>query len=72
MYAWAAFALSVLGLWFNARKNIWCWPVWLLSNLLWIAHTLAVQEWAALATWCVFLAFNGYGWLAWRRPADSA
>lgn len=68
---WIASALSILGLFLNARRHIYCWPVWLASNVLWIAHCVGVREWAAVVTWGLFLVFNAYGLYAWRKGAEE-
>ena len=67
MIAWIASSLSLFGIILNAKKNIWCWPVWTFSNFFWIYHTINVQEWAAFTTWVVFLGANIYGWIQWRK-----
>lgn len=67
MIGWIASTLSIIGIVLNAKKNIWCWPIWLLSNVLWVYHCMQVGDSAALVTWIVFGAFNIYGWYNWRK-----
>lgn len=65
MIQWIAFTLSIIGIALNAKKNIWCWPVWIVSNGFWIYYSIQEGQFAALATWTVFLMFNFYGWYQW-------
>lgn len=65
MIQWIAFTLSVIGITLNAKKNIWCWPIWIVSNGFWIYYSFQEGQFAALATWVVFLGFNFYGWYQW-------
>ena len=71
MIAWIAFCLSLTGVILNAKKIIYCWPIWTLSNFFWIYHTIYVQEWAALTTWSLFLLANVYGWIQWNKEKKS-
>jgi len=71
MIAWIAFLFSMVGIVLNAKKIIWCWPVWLVSNVLWIIHMTQTHDNAALMTWVVFLAFNVYGYYEWYTNAHG-
>lgn len=62
---WIAIIFSVLGIILNAKKVIWCWLVWIISNLLWTIHAFALGDWSAVCLWVVFTGFNIYGWYQW-------
>lgn len=69
-----ALLLSVTGIVLNALKLVHCWPVWLVSNVLWIAHFTHApnngvrnEQWAAIILNIVFFAFNLLGWWMWTR-----
>jgi nicotinamide mononucleotide transporter len=62
---WIALAFSVIGIVLNADRNIWCWPVWLLSNLFWILYSVKTKQKALFTLWAVFSVFNAYGWWKW-------
>lgn len=62
---WIATALSITGIFFNALKNIWCWPIWLLSNFFWIYWALKKKEKHQLLLWIVFTFSNLFGWYMW-------
>ena len=70
MTQWIAAALSLAGILLNARKNIWCWPVWILSNLAWITYGVWFSQWAVLVTFTGFLFGNIYGWMMWHGDHD--
>jgi len=67
MVSWIALALSVIGIFLNAKKIIWCWPVWIVSNIFWIIHTVNAGDTAATVLWFVFLASNMYGAYEWNK-----
>ena len=68
---WAGLVLNILGCVLNARKNIWCWPVWLLANALWTAHWIMHKEPAALVMILVYSCLNVYGYFYWRKKEDN-
>jgi len=73
MLGWIAFALSVIGILFNAKKVIWCWPIWLVSNVMWIIHIWIqpTPDYSALSLWVVFFISNVYGWFQWGRDSHN-
>ena len=67
MIAWIAFGFTATGILFNARKSVWCWPIWIISNFFWVWHTITQGETGPiLLTWMTFLFFNVYGWYKWQ------
>lgn len=65
--AWVASGLSILGIWFNAKKNNWCWPIWIVSNVLWVYIAYERRSGAELTLWITFIVSNVYGWWEWTR-----
>ncbi|MGD9697463.1 nicotinamide mononucleotide transporter [Acinetobacter sp.] len=63
---WIAAVISLIGVVLNAKKNILCWPTWIISNTIWILYAYYTTQWPLFTLWLVFLFFNGYGWLQWR------
>jgi hypothetical protein len=69
----AAMLLSLIGLWLNGRRSLWCWPVWLASNFAWIAHWLIMgyagetMQWMAIGVNVAFCWMNVSGWRQWRK-----
>jgi nicotinamide mononucleotide transporter len=68
----AAVALSIFATWLTAMKVIWCWPVWIATNVL-----FAVLFWhhALLGVFAMQFLYAGLslvGWRAWLRDAAPA
>lgn len=67
-----ATALTLVGLWLNGRQSMSCWPVWILSNWVWIAHWVLVYlgggtwELSSVVLNVILLGLNAQGWVAWR------
>lgn len=59
--------VSLIGIILNAQKNIWCWPVWLISNAGWIVYSVLQNDIPQIILWIAFSAFNVYGWIQWRK-----
>lgn len=62
---WIAFALTMLAIYFNANKIIWCWPIWLVSSVLWMIHFAPRKERAVMMMNIGFIFFDLYGWYRW-------
>ena len=64
---YSSFAVSLIGILLNAKKNILCWPVWLASNAGWITYSVYQGDFPQILLWITFTAFNFYGWLQWGK-----
>ena len=64
---WIAMVFSVTGTLFNAKKNIWCWLIWIVANCLWKYYAIATQQWSLLVLWIVFTIANIYAWKEWYK-----
>jgi len=68
MIEWVATGLSIGGIVLNARKRLWCWPVWILSNLLWIYYFMRINVVPAQTLLnVVFALANMYGYYYWTK-----
>lgn len=65
--SYIAAILSVVGLWFNARKSVWCWPVWFVGNALWVIAYVPRHDWAVVGIDAVMMVLNVVGWFHWRK-----
>jgi nicotinamide riboside transporter PnuC len=65
MLPWIAMSLSLAGVFLNARKIIWCWPIWCLANTGWCIDAWMRSDWPQVILWIVFTIFNCYGWWCW-------
>ena len=64
---YVSFVLSVTGVYLNAQKKIWCWPIWIISNIGWIAQSFITKDYPSLFLWICFSFLNGYGWYKWKK-----
>lgn len=69
MLGWLGLLLTVLGLFLNGRKIIWCFPVWIASNVAWIASGVPVQ--VIVMNLCMF-CLNITGWRNWARKSTGS
>ena len=67
LLGWIATILSITGIVLNAKKIIYCWPIWLVSNILWIIYNIQLKELSPIVLWVVFFMFNIYGWIEWNK-----
>jgi len=67
LLGWIATSFSIIGIILNARKIIWCWPVWVVSNILWIIYFEKLKMTPSVVLWIVFSVFNVYGWIQWKK-----
>src|SRR3954454_11378769 len=69
----AAVALSILANWLAAMKVVWCWPVWMSTNVLFALLFYDAELWGLFTTQFLFFALSVVGWSAWlRRPEPAA
>lgn len=65
--SWIATLLSVIGIILNAKKNIYCWPTWILSDILWVIIAILKQDYAQVLLWLIFGIAGIYGWWKWKH-----
>ena len=63
----AGAATTALGIWLTARRVIWCWPVVLVADLLYIIVYRKVLLLSDAMLQVFFLGFTLYGWWHWWR-----
>jgi hypothetical protein len=62
---------SICGVLLNAKKVIWCWPIWCVGNLGWMYNAYVVRDWPQFAVWVVFTLANLYAWRCWQKDARA-
>jgi nicotinamide mononucleotide transporter len=63
----AGAATTALGIWLTARRVIWCWPVVLVADVLYIIVYRKVLLLSDAMLQVFFLGFTLYGWWHWWR-----
>ncbi len=71
---WDAFILvfSLIAQWLQARKNIECWPGWLLVNTVALGVYWAKDLQLTSGLYLVFWAMSLWGWREWRQSMNKA
>jgi len=59
--------VSLIGIVLNAQKHMSCWPVWLVSNVMWITYSVIEGDVPSIVLWVTFSIFNIYGWIKWKK-----
>jgi nicotinamide mononucleotide transporter len=68
----AAVALSILANWLTAMKVVWCWPVWMSTNVLFALLFWDAGLWGLFTTQFLFFGLSFVGWSAWLRHPEPA
>lgn len=55
---WPALTLSIAGILLNANRNLWCWPIWIGSNLCWIGYALKTKQKPLFLLQLVFIGMD--------------
>jgi hypothetical protein len=67
-FPWIVALINIFGCLLNARKNLWCWPIWI--------GTASINSWWYLfyrpdfpmaLIWVSYIGFDAYGWYYWRK-----
>lgn len=62
-----AASTTSLGIWLTARRNLWCWPVILAADVLYIIVFRSTMLLSDALLQIFFLGFTVYGWWHWWR-----
>ena len=69
--SWIALTLSITGIILNAKKIIYCWPVWIISDIFWIVVETHNNNLPQIILWFIFLFFNLYGLYCWSNERKN-
>lgn len=64
---WAGFGTTVLGIWLTTRRTLWCWPVILAADILYLIVFFRARLYSDTLLQVFFIAFTFYGWWHWWR-----
>jgi len=71
IFGWVSAGLSMTGLYLNARKIVYCWYVWIGSNITWQIYYIHRKDFPAMVLWLAFLFFNIYGLIKWTKDEKN-
>jgi nicotinamide mononucleotide transporter len=63
----AGAVMTVVGIWLTTRRKLICWPVVLVSDVLYLIVFYRVRLYSDALLQLFFLAFTLYGWWYWWR-----
>jgi nicotinamide mononucleotide transporter len=58
---------GIVAVWLTTRQNVWCWPVGIVSVLLFVGVFYHARLYAAMGLQVVYVGLAVYGWYAWAR-----
>ena len=67
----SAVILSALAVWLTARRHLSCWPVGLVSVLLYARIFLVAKLYSDLLLQLIFAVMQLYGWWQWKRGVSD-
>jgi len=56
---------GVLAVWLTTRQKIWCWPIGIVSVLLYVFVFYEARLYATMGLQVVYVGLALYGWYAW-------
>jgi nicotinamide mononucleotide transporter len=62
---------TVLGIWLTTRRLLICWPVVLISDVIYLLVFYRVRLYSDALLQIIFLAFTLYGWWYWWRGVQE-
>ncbi|PFH04682.1 nicotinamide mononucleotide transporter [Collimonas sp. PA-H2] len=66
-----AVIVSALAVWLTARRHLWCWPIGLVSVLLYARIFLVAKLYSDLLLQLIFAVMQLYGWWQWRSGTSD-
>jgi nicotinamide mononucleotide transporter len=62
---------GVVAVWLTTRQKIWCWPVGIVSVLLYVLVFYQARLYATMGLQVVYVGLAVYGWYAWTKGARA-
>ncbi len=59
--------ITILGIWLTTRRNLLCWPITLVADLLYLAIFYQARLLSDSLLQAFFIAFTLYGWWHWSQ-----
>jgi nicotinamide mononucleotide transporter len=62
---------TLIGIWLTTRRNLWCWPITLIADLLYLIVFYQARLLSDALLQAFFVAFTLYGWWHWWRGVQQ-
>ena len=67
-----AMAMSLLGNLLMAKKNMLVFPIWIISNMLWIVvNFIGTLNIPMVIMYVVYIIIQAYGWIEWKKDKQE-
>lgn len=63
----AGWSTTLVGIWLTTRRNLWCWPVTLVADVIYLAVFYRAQLLSDALLQLFFIVFTLYGWWNWAN-----
>jgi len=64
---WIGFLFIAYGYYLNAKKNLNCFYIWGIGNILFLLYATLISSFPMLCMSIFTLLMNVYGWLQWNK-----
>lgn len=65
------FVLSVVAVWLTARQHLWCWPIGIVSVIVYAAVFIDVKLYSDAALQVIYVFLQAYGWYVWTETGPA-
>jgi nicotinamide mononucleotide transporter len=63
----AGVVTGIVAVWLTTREKVWCWPIGIVSVLLFVAVFYRARLYGAMGLQVVYVVLSAYGWYAWAK-----
>jgi nicotinamide mononucleotide transporter len=68
LLTWFLTAMSLVGVWFNIKKNSICFYIWIVANVGWIYVDIKAGLMGQAVLFVIYSVLSVYGIYEWRKP----
>jgi nicotinamide mononucleotide transporter len=67
----AGVVTGIVAVWLTTREKVWCWPIGIVSVLLFVAVFFRAKLYGAMGLQVVYVGLSVYGWHAWVKGGQD-
>jgi nicotinamide mononucleotide transporter len=67
----AGVVTGIVAVWLTTREKVWCWPIGIVSVLLFVAVFYRARLYGAMGLQVVYVGLSAYGWYAWSKGGQG-